>query len=212
MTVSTFYSTSTDGYIAAQGTTFLRSQDALDGYAYAAAGAASGQLGNAKFGATDFFVMQDFIGFDTSAIPDTDSISAAVLSLYGNTSHAVANFVIEAAALDWSGGGITVADFRNKAAANALTPLANWDTANGWSISGYNDFTTLSGMAATINKTGSTYFVLFSRNDRLDVACTTEEWVVPWLGADSTRKPKLTVTHSGVAISGTSMIGGGFFP
>lgn len=197
MTVTTVYSGTADGIV--------NSSDA----AYATARGGTGTLGastaaaDALFGQAldgDYYVEELFIGFDTSAIADTDTISAAVLSLFGGGSAPGTNFTAEARVYDW-GGTVTTADFRTGTQYNALTIAATFATA-GWSTSAYNDFTESgTNLQAAVNKTGTTYLVCSS--DKLasntaptgfdDVQCSTADT------AGTTNDPKLVVTHVAAA-------------
>lgn len=164
---------------------------------------------------TGFYVLEAFLSFITSAI-GTDTISAVELALYGHTDNSTTDFGIEAAALDWSPGGLTTADWQDGTELDSLTVLATFGTS-GFSIAGYNAFTNSgdgSAFNSAVNRTGTTYLVVFSDESRTNSQPTNDEWVKVWSSdeAGTTKDPRLTVTHAASASTLAPMMGGGFFP
>jgi hypothetical protein len=119
---------------------------------------------------------RNIILFDTSKIPDTDSVDSATLSVYGTGK------------ADGSSNAPSINIYSSNPASN--TALANGDfdslgstpfstaiTYSGWSTSGYNDFTlNASGVAAITNSGVSKFGV---RNANYDAAGVAPTWTAP---------------------------------
>lgn len=214
-TVSTFYpdanveSTSVDGYVARQGVdqTFAAivagagtnavDSDNDEGYAALVASTTSNQFSQN---------LRGIALFDTSAIPDGDTISSAVISFYGN--------------FKFNGLGSPAFHVVSSNPASS-TALANADygtlgsTSFGsvsyasYSTSGYNDVTLNASGLATISKTGVSKFGTVTDWDLN--ASFTGVWAsgansgFQWVPADAagtTTDPKLVVTHAADTSSG----------
>jgi len=151
-----------------------------------------------NFATPTYYCSQDFQGFDTSSIPDTDSVSAAVLSLKGSNDNDLSDLLtVEARSYDW-GATVDLTDFRTGSELNVLTSCATAGPSTF--TTGYIDFSSTGSMPAAINKTGFTRFVLCgARNVGTGTAPSGEEY---WqlISADQTGTvddPKLVVTHTG---------------
>lgn len=151
--------------------------------------------------------------FDTSSIPDTDTISSATVSFFGTAKD------------DSAGPGDNVNVYSSSLASN--TAVASGDHVNfgttafatsilvsDWSTTAYNDFTINGTGIAAIDKTGITKFGLRLGNDvtntdpgspglDLDerVACNMAEQ------AGTTKDPKLVVTHAAGATTTYHLFG-----
>ncbi|MEK9207864.1 MAG: hypothetical protein AAB922_05240 [Patescibacteria group bacterium] len=142
-------------------------------------------------------------GFNTSSIPDTDTISSAILSIYGtgkndNMSLSVAVDHRNAPA---STSALVASDF----------DIAAWDnvkqnssdiTITAFSITGYNNFTFNATGNGNINKTGLSWFGVRIAGD---ISNTAPTWVSAVVGsilgyhadqAGTANDPKLVVEHS----------------
>lgn len=192
MTTTTVFAATSDGRV--------RSTDG--DYATAAAGAdlhleTSGD--NASIGqATVFEIYQAFFGFDTSGIADGDTVSQVDLSLYGAGDNSNDDFVLTALNYNWSGGGLTIADFRNPTQLGALTSLATFNTS-GFDDSDYNTFTSAGAVFNShINKTGTTYLMVVSDQNIAASEPTDDEFVDVSLADEigTTQDPKLVITHA----------------
>ena len=158
-------------------------------------------------GDTDVQVEESFIGFDTSPIADTDTVSAAVLNVTADSDNSTTDFTIEARLYDW-GAGLEVADWVAGASLSGLTLLATKTTASGFTAGTAYDFTDVA-MPANVNKTGSTRMILCSSRTTGNNAPTGDEYVGIRAAdyAGTTSDPKLTVTHAaGVAIAGMPLV------
>lgn len=161
---------------------------------------------------TDRFAILSRSGytFDTSAIPDTDVISAAILSLFGDsTTH-----------LNQSGNTIALNVYDFNPADPATYATADFDQFGttefsteivwaSWSTSAYNDFTLNASGIANISKTGNSVFGAREANfDAPNIQPTWSTEKVDEFGsrfhtaAGTTNDPKLVVTHAAAAASG----------
>lgn len=212
MTVSTFHSSTADGWIESASTVYATARAGSGMFADTAG--AYGLIGQSFYTPT-YYLDKCFLAFDTSAIPDSDVIESSVLSLYGKVDSTAVNPKLQVAVLDWSAGGLTTADWQDGTELAALTPIAQYDTASGFSIVGYNDFVEITGgLSAAINKTGITYLVAFTdrlRAGNVPAAVPNHiEYVEVWMGDDgaagTTRDPKLVVTHTAGELAARSSI------
>lgn len=147
--------------------------------------------------------------FLTSAIPDTDTISSGVLSIYGTSkldefgtpslpnidiyslSLAANNDIVEG---DYDGFGTT-------SFTGSPISYADWNTV------GYNDFNLLNPDDGKISKTGVSPFG--ARNANHDVAGSAPTWssgangyLNGYYADNGSNQPKLVVVHSGVQAGG----------
>jgi hypothetical protein len=213
MTVSTFFSSSEDGRIrsihSVYSTARAGSSLAMD---KTSAGAGSQTIGQ-HFDATNYTCFEMFLDFDTSSIPDTDTIESVVLSVYGNANESTTDFTVEARLHDW-GPTLETADWVAGADLASKTLLATFNTAS-WTIAGYNDFTSDGAFVSNINKTGVTRLVLCSSRHRVGTTPTGLERVHIYASeqADTTQDPKLVVNHSagggGATVTRRTLLGVG---
>jgi hypothetical protein len=196
MTTTTVYADTSDGKII--------SEDAT--YSTCRAGAALSQTTNAtadRVGQlTGYECHELFFRFDTSSIPDTDTVDSAVFSLDGNTDASTTDFTMEARASAW-GATLTTADWVAGADLGALTLLASLSTASY--SAGYMDFTSDAAFPANVSKTGYTELLVCSSRHRVGTAPTGNEYVVVTMAdtAGTTTDPKLVVVHSVAAVNAT---------
>jgi hypothetical protein len=200
MTTSTFYP-SLDGDIGSQDPTYATARSG------AGLSANTTDPGDVAFRPTvgqtfdtSYRCYEAFYRFDTSSIPDDDVVDSATLSIYGLLDQSTTDFIIQARAFDF-GDTLTTADWRsgNPAGAGSLdeyTLVATFDTAAGWSTSGYNNFTSEAAFAAAISKTGFTSIILGSSRHLAGTTPTGSERVLGYYaekGGDF--RPKLIVEH-----------------
>jgi hypothetical protein len=144
--------------------------------------------------------------FDTSSIPDSNSIDDATLSIYGYDK-----------TNSFSGDEPNINIYSSNPASNTALEAGDFDslgetafstaiTYTSFSTAGYNNFTLNASGIAAVSKTSVTK--LGGRNANYDVANTSPIWAS---GADmnilvyfaeqtgTSQDPKLTVTHSAVA-------------
>ena len=193
-TTTTAYSSTEDGFVRSTSTTYstARSGGTLALNPTLPNIVRVGQL----FVTPDYYCYEGFIDPDTSAIPDGDDISSAVLSLYGNTDDSTTNFTVNARLRDW-GTTLETADYVAGASLSALTLLATFATT-GFAVGAYNDFTSDAAFISNVSKTGETRIIITSSRHEAGTAPTDAE-NVQWDAAEvagTTQDPKLVVVHA----------------
>ena len=154
------------------------------------------------FATPNYQCLESFLIFDTSGIPDTDTVSAVVLSLYGASDVSTTDFNTIAAASSYNGGAVVTGDWVS--GASLPTPsLATWNSS-GY-LANYNAFTSTGDFPAAIVKTGNTSLILYSDRHQAGTAPTGNEYVV-FVDADqagTAADPKLAITHAAAGVVGT---------
>lgn len=145
----------------------------------------------------NYFCYESFIQFDTSGIPDGDTVSAVTASLYGSNDFSTTDFTAKlAAAANYNGGVVVTTDWESGANLNAKTLLATW--ASSGYLADYNAFTETADFKTAINKVGDTLLILFSDRHADGTTPTGAEYVI-FFDADAagtTTDPKLDITHA----------------
>ena len=134
----------------------------------------------------------------TSAIDDAETVSAAVLSLYGTSKlEADAWGSIYARAYDF-GAAVDTGDYRATDGTSAGDILLATITRAAFGTGAYNDLTSESGFPAAINKTGSTrLYCLISNAESASAPTGSTGAIVSTADeASTTQDPKLVVTHA----------------
>jgi hypothetical protein len=167
------------------------------------------EIGQVFFGGSTYFCYEGFVQFDTSTINDTDSVSDAVLSLWGNTDSTTTDFTMQARIHDW-GATLATTDHVPGSQLSTKTLLATFNTS-GFSTAGYNDFTSNSNFASNVTVTGVTYILVNSDRHMNANTPTGEErlQVKTANTAGTTNDPKLTVTHAAATARHRMLIGVG---
>lgn len=196
-TVTTIFTDTSDGQIGSTGSGGTSAAN----YAAAIAGAnlianTTGAgfgitIGQSVFG-TNRTIRVGYFQFDTSSIPDADSVSAVAFSPYVDFNSA--NFTMQARTFDW-GTGLTTADWSSNV--SALTLLGTFDlTAGG---TGYKAFTENgTNFQSAINKTGQTRFLVCSNRhaSATEPSVNEESTVTGADNAGTTQDAKLVITHA----------------
>lgn len=144
-----------------------------------------------------YAIREGFVGFDTSAIGDTDAISAAVLNVTSFEDNSDTDFTIQARLSDW-GTSVTTADWVAGGSLSGLTLLATYATSSGFTANTAYDLASETAFTSNVNKTGSTRMLLCSSRTVGNNTPTGSEYV-GIKSADTTgttSDPKLTVTYS----------------
>lgn len=214
-TVSTFYSGSGDGYSAIWESTssWATVHDALTGNDTSAtgtnfyAGISQHQTTGSKT-----TIGRMFLPFDTAAIPDTDTVTAATLTVYStgttfNGDNDGDDFVTVVQTSQASNTTLAHADYdtcgdaiSNPTEGATRIDLSSWSTGAG----NANTFTLNSTGLGWISKTGYTKLGLREGHDVINsqIANNTVNGAAVYLseqdGAGTTNDPTLTVTHGGV--------------
>lgn len=193
-TVTTVFSDASDGSITSSSTTY---STARAGSSLTPSTTSAAETVGQNRAASTRFCFEGFVSFDTSSIPDTDTVSDAVLSIYGAGDSSTTDFTMNARTSNW-GATLTTGDWVAGASLSGLTLLATYSTASGWSAVAYNDFSSGVNMPAAIDKAGITYILLSSSRHEAGNDPAGNEFV-NWYAAEqagTTQDPKLTVTHA----------------
>ncbi|MEU8195245.1 hypothetical protein AB0C10_15840 [Microbispora amethystogenes] len=193
-TVTTVYSSTADGRIesgsssystARAGGTFIVTTSDVTRYI--------GQW----FSGSTYYCYQGYVSFDTSAIADTDDVTAVSLAMWLVTDDSVTDFTLEAREKDW-GASLTSADWVAGASLSGLTLMATLNS-NGIGATGqYKTFTSQPAfLSATNLKTGVVYLCLSSSRQRAGNTPSGDEGLQLSMADTSgtTQDPRLTITH-----------------
>lgn len=164
-------------------------------------------LGSA--GTTDQYaqIWRNVYLFDTSSIPDTDTISAATLSVFG-TADKTDNFSQSATIVQSAPASNTNLVAGDYALANwTMTQQNNTDISiASWTINAYNDFDLNATGQGNVSKTGVSKFGMVFSGDRTNTAPAWSASLNAFIGtyfadqALTTNDPKLVVTHAAAAV------------
>lgn len=155
-----------------------------------------------------------FLEFDASAIPDGDTISAAVLSVKafvdGGSYSDFTSTTPVIAVIPYDFGTVTTADWQDSPALAALNAdpgiAASYNTANGWTENQVYDFVS-TDLKDHVSKTGVTRLLLVSTRH---IAGTQPSGGGEYAGfyghgdATESNRPLLTVTHAAGASGANS--------
>lgn len=201
MTTTTVFSDTSDGRIASQSTSYTTAR--AGGTLTAVTAGANfpvGQSSDFAGGVDNYEVNEGFVRFDTSSIPDTDTISAAELSLSLNFDQSTTDFTVEARVSDW-GTTLTTADWVAGASLSGLTRVGTLASSGIGSTGAYKAFTEDgTNLRTAINVTGDTRLLLCS--SRHVAGTSPASGVSETLYFDSadaagtTKDPKLVITHA----------------
>ncbi len=203
-TVSTFFSETSDGLIQSRHATWDTARDGT-GFTTLTATASSAVAIDRNFDGADYRPVESFYQFDTSALPDADTVSVVTFTLTSEGSKGVDDDGedLEARTLDW-GATLTSADWQD------LNPESNWTSLplqakiarTAWvgSDGTDNNFTSEAGFPAAVNKTGTTFLVVSNslsanavgptNGDALNIGAYYSD------EAGTANDPLLTVTHA----------------
>jgi hypothetical protein len=198
-TVTTIYAGTSDGFLTSTNATYSTAR-------------AGGTLAANDTGTTlqvgqvsGFAIYETFLHFDTSAI-GTDTVTDAALALYLTTDLSSTDFLVEARAQSWTGGGLTTGDWVPGADLGSKTLYASVDTNGIGSTGAYKTFTQEAALR-TAAMTGSVEMVLASSRTRTGSSPSSTEYVIFSSANETgtTQDPKLTLTHEpGPIISSVS--------
>lgn len=197
-TTSTFYPISGDAVIqGAANATWSTARDATTGTLQPAS---TEGYTMARLNGANYQVWRTFQNFDTSAIPDTDTVSSAISSVYGLASNAPSgkhHGVYDSTAAD-----TVVADDFNNGGTTAYSDSPYLDSS--FSTSGYNDMTWNATGRGAVSKTGNTKISLRQvENDVANSAPSANQFLNFYNSsqAGTTNDPKLTIVHEAAATS-----------
>ncbi len=196
MAILVFYGDNAGGYIESTNASYATARSG--GTLTANDSATTAQAGQYYY--SSYYCWEAFVGFDTSAIPDSSTISSATLSLYGSGDFSYADFTVEARVYDW-GSSLTTGDYVAGASLSALTSVATFATSSTWA-GAYNAFTNVA-LPANVSKTGTTRLIIYSSRHSGNNTPGGYE-VVYFYTTDetgTTKDPTLAVTISSPTIS-----------
>jgi hypothetical protein len=192
MTTTVVYGDTSDGYIWGQNATYSTARSTAT-----AASSGSPQVGQSK--PSSYVCREGFVAYDTSSIPSGDTVSDAVLAVYGGADWSTTDFILRASVVDW-GATLTTADWVAGASLAGLTVHASYNTASGWPTNAYTSLTSAAGLPAAVVKGAGawTRFILWSSRHEAGDTPTGNEFVSFYYAeqAGTTYDPKLTVTHA----------------
>lgn len=195
-TTTTLFSGTADGYL-----------EGTDASTYAAAAAAADTVNTGdtifsvgqEYAEPTYNVRQAFVPFDTSSIPETDTISAVTLSFQIDIDHSDdREFLVEVYAKDF-GASVDTGDWITSW--GALTLLASFDSTS-FATGVYNDMTSESAFLDAIDTEGTTRLAWTSDQNRLASAPpgspSSAEWVEIFSADDigTSQDPKLVIEHT----------------
>lgn len=190
--VSTF-----DGFVRnTTGADYAAVQSATDGDVINDTSTGDRGIRNSDVGGSYSIFRSAFL-FDTSSIPDTDSITSATFSLYGTGSASEdvdTDSVSVVASTPASNTAIALGDFDQF----GTTKLATDITIASWNTGAYNDFTLNASGLAAISKTGITKLGARTAKDISATTPTGENYVFTHYAdqTGTTNDPKLVVVHA----------------
>ena len=177
---------SIDGYTDRQGTTY----PPYDNSASFKAGSYI-QVGQKRSGVSpdyDYWQWRGYVSFNTTSIPDDETVTTAILSLKTYLSLSGYNFYvqIDGGTQPIYGDDLTPEDW----GCGSVSILAEWHTSN-WQADTYVNF---SIPTTQINKTGLTQFEIVSNKDRLGNSPVGNEYGRFYSGNSEGNEPKLYVS------------------
>ena len=187
MTTYTIFSDASDGQISSNNASYATARSG--GSLVATTNGTSFTTGQVA----DFTCYEIFIGWDTSAINDAETVSSATISLYGSVNQSTTDFTMNVRDFNW-GSTLTTADWIAGASLSGNTLLATFDTT-GYATTGYNDFTSQAAILTSVSKTAFTYVVVSSSRHEGNNQPSGNEFVQAWAAdqAGTTNDPKIVV-------------------
>lgn len=197
MSTTTVYSSTADGYLYSYNPTYSTAR--IGGTIGVASGNNEIFVDQQLSSGPTYILYNGFLDFDTSAIPDSDEISAVTLSLrpedtypYGGSPGA-----LEVYAHDW-GATLGTDDWVPGADVAAKTLLASY--TGSWTAGAYRDLTSKDAFKAAVNKTGATRLFLCVSRFRTGTVPTGEDYYGFYTANKGDGyKPKLVIEHAAPA-------------
>lgn len=146
-----------------------------------------------------YYVNRGLLKFDTSGIPDGDTVSNVVMSLYLSSKTTTPNWDVQIVKCDWSSQDPISSGNRDAAFDSILSSALDdniWKNTSA--ITGGNTYQSGSLNTAWVSKTGYTYYGLINANDRSNAAgpTTYQQIIIATQEATAGQRPYLTVTHA----------------
>lgn len=200
-TNTTFYAPAGDGKVYVTGTgTWASVRDAATGTVSDTDTSTTILQGEYANPSTGYVVVRAFFPFNTAAIPDTDTISSAVLSLYetadaGNKSNGDSGVVVNATVP--GSGALAAGDYDNNVGGAAGSALVSLTTIVDGGTA-YYDWTLNATGLTYVSKTGYTNLAVQSENDRTNATPTLRGYAYFYFAEQTgtTNDPMLIVVHA----------------
>lgn len=208
----TAYSTSSDGYIAADDPAWADVHGGQCGVDIETCNTmATAEILCPYTGATatpHYWIYRGFLYFDTSSLGAEATISAATLSLYGNQADETDATHGDLGIVDGvQGDPFDTGDHYDHLSKTTLGADSYYDN-DTFSTSGYNDKALNATGRGWINKTGTTLFCLRVKGDIDNLTPTGDNRCYPWANEKGTGyQPKLVITYT-ATVEKTSSDGG----
>ena len=193
MTTFTIFAETSDGRITSRSAVYSNAR-AGTGTLIAIDNASQGTFMGNQFVSPNYSVFQGFYDFDTSAIPVSDTIDSATVSLHGTTVPVQGDPLnAEMRIKDW-GPTLTTSDFVAGANLSSNTRIALFN-AGSWSTNVYNDFTSDAAFLTEIIAGGNTRMFVSSSATRLNITPTAVNRLENFFANEpgTTNDPKLVV-------------------
>lgn len=189
---STFYSSSSDGYLLSYSSPYDNTENTAD-IVNTTDKIAIGQ----KLFASEYSIFRGYLYFDTSALTSDVTVTGATLSLYGQSDYSITDFdlTVEQDMPTYPHDPLELYDF-DKTLYDTTGSGGSLTTA-GFSTSGYNNITLNATGISWINRTGYTKFCIRSSRDISATQPTGYEYV--WIHSYNdgiNYAPKLTLTYT----------------
>ena len=185
-----------DGYVNGNNATYATARSTSAASNTAGTSAMIGQ-----FGTSPYTIYRPFMKFDTSGIPDGDTISQVNMKLtYAGGGLPATNFVIKTKKYDWNASDPVGAGNRETVYDGILSATADTDFANTSSFATQGDTITGGNLDTTwVSKTGYTYYGLMSQKDNDNTSPTGDDrfYIGTQDHTTSSYRPILTVAHAG---------------
>ena len=152
-----------------------------------------------RISGSDYLVFRSFLKFDTSGIPDGDTVTQVNLKLTCKADYSTADFDIQIVKQDWSAQDPVTDGNMDTAYDNCLSGDADdsiWRNTSGMATN--TQYTSGNLSTAWVNKAGDTYYSLRSNEDFATRLPSVDEWITLYDGEDETAayRPVLTVTYT----------------
>lgn len=200
MTVTTVFASTGDGYIESSNANYSLARSGSNLIADDTATVL--RVGQFIFGI--YLCDEAFVSFDTSAIPDTDAVSAVTLDTWLTGDLSATDFELRAISRDW-GSNVSTLDFvpgSELATLDSGVVASRTTTAGGWAVGVYITWGSQPAFLTVPNlKTGTVRLCLYSFEQGPNNSAPAGNEVVEFASADTAgtaNDPKLTVTHAAV--------------
>lgn len=195
--------TTDDGHTEATGAaTYISARNTSTGFS-----SSTTSLTGQQFTTGTYRVYRTHYKFDTSGIPDTDTITQVNMKLVSTQDSSTTDFDVTIVKQDWSGQDPLSAGNREAAYDGCLAATQDvvWRNTSGMSIN--TQYTSPDMDTSWVSKTGYTYYGVLSSRDIGNTAPSGNEYISLALTdhATSGYRPVLTVAHSAATTTRRSL-------